>query len=133
MAMRHTGRSRPQPLQQTPVIGPRPAFCGARRGARGGNPRARPAFSRRDPREGTPTVPEEISLYQELVTLDERRRRLEGQIADALNRQLYSADAGTAEAARSEERRLLGELDRLLTRARAVEGQLLQIRRRRPQ
>jgi hypothetical protein len=78
-------------------------------------------------------VPDETSLYQELVTLDDRRRRLEMRIADALNTQRYSADGSAVEAARAEERRLLGELDRLLTRVRAVEGQLLQTRLRRPQ
>lgn len=78
-------------------------------------------------------MPDETSLYQELVTLDDRRRRLELRIADALNTQRYSADLNAIEAARVEERRLLGELDRLLTRVRAVEGQLLQVRRRRPQ
>ena len=78
-------------------------------------------------------MPDETSLYQELVTLDDRRRRLEMRIADALNTQRYSADGSAVEAARAEERRLLGELDRLLTRVRAVEGQLLQVRRRRPQ
>ena len=66
-------------------------------------------------------MPDETSLYQELVTLDDRRRRLEMRIADALNTQRYSADGSAVEAARTEERRLLGELDRLLTRGRAVE------------
>lgn len=78
-------------------------------------------------------MPDETSLYQELVTLDDRRRRLEMRIADALNTQRYRADGSAVETARAEERRLLGELDRLLTRVRAVEGQLLQARRRRPQ
>ena len=73
----------------------------------------------------------EISLRRELVELAERQQDLDRRIADALNRKRFSADPGTVAKAEEDERTLLTELDRLLTRTRAVEGQLLQIKKRR--
>lgn len=69
------------------------------------------------------------ALWQELATLDQRRQDCDHRLREALDRQRYSSDPGAGEAAKADERRLMGELDRVMTRIRAVEGKLLLARR----
>jgi hypothetical protein len=69
------------------------------------------------------------ALWAELAALDQRRQDYDRRIREAVNRQRYIAEARSNEAARAEERRLMIELDRVMTRIRAVEGKLLLARR----
>lgn len=55
---------------------------------------------------------------------------LDRQLADALHRIHHASSKELAEKARQDEREFLLQLDRLMTRMRAVEGQLLQIEKR---
>ena len=64
-------------------------------------------------------------LQQELVTLDARRLELDARLRDAVARQRYAPDQDGAMQARSDETSLLVELDRVMTRIRAVEAKLL--------
>ncbi|WP_160882576.1 hypothetical protein [Microvirga makkahensis] len=50
-------------------------------------------------------------------------------MADALHRIRHGSSADLIEKAKQEEKILLTELDRLMTRMRAIEGQLLQIQK----
>jgi hypothetical protein len=56
-------------------------------------------------------------------------RLLDRQLADALHRIRHGSSPDLVEKAKQDERQLLTELDRLMTRMRAVEGQLLQIQK----
>ncbi|WP_150117427.1 hypothetical protein [Microvirga vignae] len=56
-------------------------------------------------------------------------RVLDMQLADALHRIRHGTSADLVEKAKQDEKLLLGELDRLMTRMRAIEGQLLQIQK----
>lgn len=69
----------------------------------------------------------ERQLRQELSTLEERLSLLDRQLADALHRIHHSKSADLVEKAAQDERAYLAQLDRLMTRMRAIEGQLLQI------
>lgn len=73
-----------------------------------------------------------FTLESQLALLDRERADLDRRISHALQRQRFSPDAAAAAQARAEERALLLQLDRLMTRIRAVEGNLLQARRFRP-
>jgi hypothetical protein len=64
-------------------------------------------------------------LEEELTGLDARRVQLDAALRDAQNRQRYCHEPGTVEQARAEESVLVKELDRLMTRYRALEGRLL--------
>jgi predicted aminopeptidase len=64
-------------------------------------------------------------LEEELTRLDARRSQLDAAIRDAQNRQRYCHEPRTIEQARTDEAALLQELDRLMTRYRALEGRLL--------
>ena len=66
-----------------------------------------------------------IKLEEELTDLDGRRLQLDAAIRDAQNRQRYCHEAQAVEQARAEEATLVKELDRLMTRYRALEGRLL--------
>ena len=68
-------------------------------------------------------------LHEEWRTLQERLRALDHQLRDCAARQRFAASPEHAAKAAEEERSHLEQLDRLMTRARAVEGQLL-VRRR---
>ena len=70
-------------------------------------------------------MPDRMELEQELTMLDRRREALDGRIRDAVNRQRYCQDPGEIEQARVDESACMKELDRLMTRYRAVEGKLL--------
>jgi hypothetical protein len=68
-------------------------------------------------------------LHDELVALEQRMRRLDHDLADALYRIRHSSSPDDMAKAREDERALLAQLDRLMTRRRAVEGQLLQAKK----
>lgn len=65
------------------------------------------------------------ALRQELAVLDARRLDLDARLRDAVARQRYAPDESAAERARSDEATLLADMDRLMTRIRAVEAKLL--------
>lgn len=71
----------------------------------------------------------ESQLHQEFIELEQRMRLLDRQLADVLHRMRHSGSDEHVEQARQDEKRLLAELDRLMTRMRAVEGQLLQLQK----
>lgn len=71
----------------------------------------------------------ESQLHQEFLELEQRMRLLDMQLADALRRIRHGSSADLVEKAKQDEQDLLAELDRLMTRMRAIEGQLLQIRK----
>jgi uncharacterized protein (DUF342 family) len=72
-------------------------------------------------------VIKERQLRQELSTLEQRLSLLDRQLADALHRIHHSKSADLIEKAAQDEKAYLAQLDRLMTRMRAIEGQLLQI------
>ena len=69
----------------------------------------------------------ETQLQKEFLDLEQRMRLLDRQLADALQRIRHSSSMNVVETAKQEETRLLAELDRLMTRMRAIEGQLMQL------
>jgi hypothetical protein len=71
-------------------------------------------------------VIKESLLHQEFVDLERRMRLLDQELADAINRIRHSSSPISVERARQDEKALLAELDRMMTRMRAIEGQLLQ-------
>lgn len=71
----------------------------------------------------------ESQLHQEFINLEQHMRLLDSQLADALHRIRHSSSADLIEQAREDEKILLSELDRLMTRMRAIEGQLLQLQK----
>ncbi|KAA2241119.1 hypothetical protein [Salinarimonas soli] len=73
-------------------------------------------------------MPDRTTLEAELRDLDERRERIERVLRGALDRQRFAGDPQIVANAQADERNALRELDRLMTRSRAVEGQLLQQR-----
>jgi predicted nucleic acid-binding Zn-ribbon protein len=73
-------------------------------------------------------MPDRKTLEAELRELDERREDIERTLRSALDRQRFADDPAVKETAQTDERTALRELDRLMTRTRAVEGQLLQQR-----
>jgi hypothetical protein len=75
-------------------------------------------------------VLKERELHQELVSLEQLMRRLDRQLADAVHRMHHSPSPDLVEKAARDEKKFLTQLDRLMTRIRAVEGQLLQIQKR---
>ncbi|MCB5176621.1 MULTISPECIES: hypothetical protein [Microvirga] len=52
---------------------------------------------------------------------------LDRQLADAMHRIQHSKSADLVEQAAQDEKAYLAQLDRLMTRMRAIEGQLLQM------
>jgi len=82
---------------------------------------SRPTF------HGPSAVIKERQLRQELSTLEQRLSLLDRQLADALHRIHHSTSADLIEKATQDEKTYLAQLDRLMTRMRAIEGQLLQI------
>lgn len=61
------------------------------------------------------------------MDLEQRMRFLDMRLAEALQRIRFGPSEHLIARAKQEEKWLLGELDRLMTRMRAIEGQLLQI------
>jgi hypothetical protein len=76
-----------------------------------------------------PAVFKESQLNQEFLDLEQAMRLLDLQLADALHRIRHGSSADLIEKAKQDERTLLTELDRLMTRMRAIEGQLLQLQK----
>lgn len=76
-----------------------------------------------------PAVFKESQLHQEFLDLEQAMRVLDLQLADALQRIRHGSSTDLVEKAKQDERLLLGELDRLMTRMRAIEGQLLQLQK----
>ncbi|MGF9764658.1 hypothetical protein AAII07_57230 [Microvirga sp. 0TCS3.31] len=71
----------------------------------------------------------ETQLHQEFLDLEHHMRLLDRKLADALHRIRHGSSQELIEEARRDEKQLLSELDRLMTRMRAIEGQLLQIQK----
>ncbi len=71
----------------------------------------------------------EKQLHQEFLDLELHMRLLDRQLADALHRIRHSSSSDVVEKAKEDEKRLLAELDRLMTRMRAIEGQILQLQK----
>ncbi|WP_243373808.1 hypothetical protein [Microvirga solisilvae] len=71
----------------------------------------------------------ESQLHQEFLDLEKAMRLLDMQLADALQRIRHSSSTDIIAQAKQDETFLLGELDRLMTRMRAIEGQLLQFQK----
>lgn len=68
---------------------------------------------------------DEAKLKAELLDLHERRQVLDTKIREVENRLRFSRDPGAVEVARQDERTRITEMDRLMTRLRAVEAKLL--------
>ncbi len=68
-----------------------------------------------------------LELHQEYHDLEDRLWTLDRRLADAINLVKHASTTADLEKARQEEKAILAQLDRLMTRMRAVEGQLLQI------
>ena len=68
-----------------------------------------------------------LELRQEYHDLEDRLWKLDRRLADAINLVKHASTTADLEKARQEEKAILAQLDRLMTRMRAVEGQLLQI------
>jgi hypothetical protein len=81
------------------------------------------------PRIRDPVVFKENQLHQEFLDLEQAMRLLDMQLADALHRIRHGSSADLIEEAKRDEKLLLSELDRLMTRMRAIEGQLLQLQK----
>jgi predicted nucleic acid-binding Zn-ribbon protein len=64
-------------------------------------------------------------LSFELAALDARLHELDLKIWEAINRQRYSRRPEDVERAADDLKKLVSEMDRLMTRSRAVEGKLL--------
>lgn len=64
-------------------------------------------------------------LHDELARLDLSRQELDREIRDAHDRQRYGTKPDEIEAAKRDEHDKVVAMDRLMTRIRAVEGQLL--------
>ncbi len=71
----------------------------------------------------------ENQLRQEFLDLERAMRLLDRRLAEALQRIRHGSSVDQIEKARQDEKILLSELDRLMTRMRAVEGQLLQFQK----
>ena len=71
----------------------------------------------------------ENQLHQEFLDLERAMRLLDMQLADALQRIRHGSSEDLIAKAKQDEQILLRELDRLMTRMRAIEGQLLQIQK----
>jgi hypothetical protein len=68
-----------------------------------------------------------MELYQEYHSLERQLWALDRRLANALHRIKHASTAADLEQARQDEKAILTQLDRLMTRMRAIEGQLLQI------
>jgi hypothetical protein len=66
-------------------------------------------------------------LHQEYHDLEGRLWTLDRRLVEAINLVKRASTAADLEQARREEKAILTQLDRLMTRMRAIEGQLIQI------
>ena len=77
---------------------------------------------------GVPVTATEADLMADLQELNHECHRLNRRMELAALRQKFSSDVEEVNRAAADEQRWLRELDRTMTRFRAVEGQLRQIR-----
>ena len=68
---------------------------------------------------------DQVRLSEELCGLDARQHALDRKVRDAADRQRYSADPAQKAQAAQDGAAYVAEMDRLMTRIRAVEAQLL--------
>jgi len=68
---------------------------------------------------------DQARLSEELCSLDARQHALDRKVRDAADRQRFSSDPRQKAQAAQDEAALMAEMDRLMTRIRAVEAQLL--------
>ena len=68
---------------------------------------------------------DQAKLSEELCGLDAQQHALDRKVRDAADRQRYSSDAQQRAQAAQDEAAYVAEMDRLMTRIRAVEAQLL--------
>ena len=68
-----------------------------------------------------------LELRHEYHDLEGQLWALDRRLADALHRIRHASSSADLEQARQDEKAVLTQLDRLMTRMRAIEGQLLQI------
>ncbi len=73
---------------------------------------------------------DEAELIRELRRLYDEYQKLNHRIAHAHQRQRFSPDPKDSHKAIEDEQKLLTEIDRLMTRMRAVEGHLMAVRKR---
>ena len=73
---------------------------------------------------------EEANLIAELRRLYDDYEKLNRKITNAAQRQRFSKDTADIEKAVQDEKAFLVEIDRLMTRMRAIEGHLLRIRKK---
>ncbi len=73
---------------------------------------------------------EEAELIRELRRLYDEYQALNHRITEAGHRQRFSRDPADTDRALKDEQRLLVEIDRLMTRMRAIEGHLMAVRRK---
>lgn len=73
---------------------------------------------------------EEADLIRELRRLYDEYQALNHRITDAGHRRRFSKDPIDTDQAVRDEQNLLAEIDRLMTRMRAIEGHLMAVRRR---
>ena len=73
---------------------------------------------------------DEAELIRELRRLYDEYQKLNHRITHAHQRQRFSPDPKDSQKAIEDEQKLLTEIDRLMTRMRAVEGHLMAIRKR---
>ena len=72
-------------------------------------------------------MPDRRTLERELQDLDAARDDLERRLRGARDRQRFAGEPDARVQALADERAVMVELDRLMTRTRAVEGQLLRL------
>jgi hypothetical protein len=68
---------------------------------------------------------DQARLSEELCDLDAKQHVLDMKIREAADQQRYSSDVRQRDQAAQDEASYVGEMDRLMTRMRAVEAQLL--------
>ena len=68
---------------------------------------------------------DQVRLSEELSSLDARQHALDMKVRDAADRQRYGTDQHQKAQAAQDEAAYVAEMDRLMTRMRAVEAQLL--------
>jgi len=73
---------------------------------------------------------EEAKLIAELRRLYDDYEKLNRRIANAAHRQRFSKDSADVEQAVRDEKAFLVEIDRLMTRMRAIEGHLMRVRKK---
>ena len=73
---------------------------------------------------------DQVRLSEELSGLDAQQHALGMKVRDAADRQRFSSDPRQKAQAAQDEAALMAEMDRLMTRIRAVEAQLLLIAKR---